>query len=117
MEGLRTQIRQTQRFINENPSTIVFSRNERTPDGAGGFIDSDGPEPLDPQVVRVVQQRRAVEVERRNSSGEMVNPTITLVCMPDLNVMRGDTFKWQDLPAEVVWITDLGYVKHAEVAI
>lgn len=117
MEPLTGKIRQTKHFIDQNPSTIVFGRNVKTEDGAGGFIDSDGPTPLDPQVVRVVQQRRAVEIERRNSSGEVVNPTITLVCMPSTDVVRGDTFKWQGLNAEVVWVTELGYVKHAEVAV
>lgn len=115
MEPLTARERQTKRFINENPSTIVFARNTKTPDGAGGFTEI--PTNLEPQVVRVVQQRRAIAIERRNSAGEVVNPTITLVCMPYTDVERDDTFKWEGLAAEVVWITDLGYVKHAEVAI
>ena len=115
MEPQTAKERQTKRFINENPTAVVFTRNVRAPDGAGGYTTT--PTDLDPQVVRVVQQRRAVAVERRNSSGEVVTPSITLVCAHDADVRRNDTFTWQDLPAEVVWVTDLGYVKHAEVAI
>lgn len=116
MEPQTAKERQTQRFINERPTDIEFIRGTRREDGAGGYIVTD-PAPLDPQTVRVVQQRSGSTVERRNSDGETVTPAITLVCMPGTDVVRGDTFTWQDLGAEVVWITDLGYVKHAEVAI
>lgn len=115
MEPNTVKVRQTERFIAENPTDLVLTRNTRASDGAGGFTTS--PTPLSSQVVRIVQQRTSAAVERRNISGEVVNPSVTLVCLPSVNVQRGDTFTWQGLSAEVVWRTDLGYVVHAEVVI
>lgn len=115
MEPTLTKERQTTRFINENPTELVLTRMTKTDDGAGGYLSE--PRDLEPQVVRVVQQRQPSNVERRNADGEVVRPTITLVCHPNTDVQRNDTFTWQGLLAEIVWVTDLVYVLHAEVAI
>jgi hypothetical protein len=107
--------RQTARFINDDPTTIVLQRNMKVEDGAGGYTTA--PTDLTPQVVKVSQQRSAQATERRNRSGEVVQPSIYLVMYWDADVQRDDTFVWQGLNCEVVWITDLKYVKHAEVAV
>jgi hypothetical protein len=105
--------RQTDRFIKDDPTTLVLTRNMRVSDGAGGYTTT--PTDLDPQVVKVVQTfPRATE--RRNQAGQVVTPSIYLVMYHDANVQNGDTFLWRGLDAEVVWITELDYVKHAEVA-
>lgn len=115
MSEYAVKVRNTKRFIDQNPSFITLMRGVDVPDGAGGSTET--PAPLEPQEMRVVQQARAVATERRNSAGEVVTPTITLVCMPDTDIKRGDEFTWEGLSAEVVWVTDLKYVKHGEVSI
>lgn len=116
MAELLTQRRRTTAFIADNPTSLVLVRGtNREDDGAGGWTTT--PNSLPAQVLRVVQQKQGSGVERRNSAGEEVSPTITLVCEYDADVKRNDTFTWQGLKAEVVWVTDLRYVKHAEVAI
>lgn len=115
MVDLLVNQRQTEDFIERNPSDVVLSREVRADDGAGGYTTTATP--LTSQRVRVVQQRQNSGTERRNQAGEVVRPAITLVMKHDADVQRGDTFDWQGLDAEVVWVTDLRYVKHAEVAI
>lgn len=113
MDVNQVKVRQTDRFIREDPSTVVLSRMTKNPDGAGGHTLA--PTPLEPQVVKVVKTfPRATE--RRNTAGEIVTPTIYLVMYPDANVQNGDTFTWNGLSGEVVWINDFGYILHAEVA-
>lgn len=112
-QGIR--LRQTRRFIASDPSSIVLGRNVQADDGAGGFTTTATAQRA--QVFKVVQKAQSDAVERRNMAGEVVRPAITLVCMPDANIQRGDTFTWEGLAAEVVWLTRLDYVLHAEVAL
>ena len=112
-----TMRRQTHQFIMDDPTTIEITRQTRVPDGAGGTVPDADPTPVEPQVVKVSQQRANSGVERRNADGEMVTPQIVLVCEWDADIKRDDTFVWNELDCEVVWVTDLGYVKHGEVAV
>lgn len=112
---LRVMREQTAHFINDDPTELVLHRNAKVDDGAGG--SSTTPTSLPPQTVKVSQQRESSQTERRNAAGEVVTPKIVLVMMWDADVQRDDTFEWDGLQCEVVWVTDLKYVKHAEVAI
>lgn len=115
MQGIVTLTKQTLRFIEENPSEIIFTRKTRVSDGAGGYTTT--PTPLDPQVVRVVEQNVAREVERRNVAGEVVRPALAVVAMPYADLSTGDTFPWQGRTAEVVYLTVLPYELIGEVGL
>lgn len=113
-EGTAVERKQTHEFILDNPTELIITRNVKVSDGAGGSTLS--PTPLDPQTVRMVPQVRATSVERRTVGGEVVSPDVNMVAEWDADLQVGDTFKYQNLHMEVVWVYDLGYEKMAEVA-
>lgn len=113
-QGISVLTEQTEQFIDENPTDLVLTRNTKVPDGAGGSTTS--PTDLDPQTVRVIPQSRLVSVERRTTAGAVVKPDMNLICMPDADVQRGDTFTYNGLKMQVVWVSVLSYEKIAEVA-
>lgn len=115
MQGENTLTKQTRRFIGENSVVVAFSREVRTPDGAGGY--TTGPAPVPAQVVRIVERESVAQVERRNVAGEVVRPAFNIIAMPDTDILRGDKFTWQGHRAEVVWITVLPYELICEVAL
>lgn len=115
MEGTTVLREQTKRFIDENPAEITFTRNTPTPDGAGG--ETDSALPLGKQVVRVIPQVSAQSTERRTVSGNMVTPDMKVLAEWDADLQRGDTFEWDDMPVEVIWVVVLPYEKTAEVAV
>jgi hypothetical protein len=114
-QGMRVLREQTEQFIGENPTSLVLTRSTRTEDGAGGWVNG-APTPLPAQRVRLVPQSASPGVERRTVSGEVVRPDLRIVGMPEFNVAVGDTFTWNTIRMEVVWVSDLGYEKIAEVA-
>lgn len=115
MEGIGVLREQTKRFIAENPIDIVFTRNVKTPDGAGGTTSA--PVSLEPQTVRVIQQASAQSSERRTVSGEMTTPDYKVLTEWDADIAMGDTFEWRNLDAEIVWIIDMPYERTAEIAV
>lgn len=115
MEGVGVLREQTERFIAENPSDIIFTRNTKVEDGMGGHTLD--PHPLDSQRVRIIQQVSAQATERRTVSGEMTTPDMKVLAAWDADLEMGDTFEWRDLPVEVIWIVELPYEKTAEVAV
>lgn len=114
MEEIPLLVEQTQQFINDNPTSLVFTRHTKTPDGAGGTTSTSAPLPA--QVVRIVQAsptRTSVGV--RNTEGEVTQPDANLICTLDVDVQIGDTFQWNGLSMKVVWVILLPYEKIAEV--
>lgn len=116
MSEINTLRRQTNQYIAFNPTTVVLTREVRTEDGAGGYTTA-GSTPLSPQVVRIIQQRESNATERRNRDGEVVRPSLVLLAAWDADVEVDDTFTWNGMRAEVVWVTDMGYEKSCEVAL
>lgn len=112
--GLNSLRRQTRMFIKDNPVDLVVERPNWQDDGAGGRINT-GATFLPAQEVRVVQQREGQHTERRLVGGEVVKPSLTVVCMWNADIQEGDYLEWRGNRIEVVWITDLHYVIHAEV--
>lgn len=115
MEGLGTLRAQTRHFINDLPTVVTFMRGSVTDDGAGGTTVAN-PVPVGPLTVKVTQQSESEAVERRNADGETVRPSLRLVAEWDADIAMGDTFAWNGLDCEVVWITALPYVKRCEVS-
>lgn len=112
IQGMSVEREQTKFFIDQNPYALTVHRNTRVPDGAGGYTETSADLPA--QTVRVVSQARTVAVQRRTVSGEVVIPDISIVAEWDADLQRGDTFTYQDLNMEIVWVSDLGYEKIAE---
>jgi len=97
----------TQMFIDERPVMITFTRSSKTADGQGGWTKT-GPTPLSPQQCRKVAQGRIADTtQRMTSDGALVIPTSVLIAMPDFDVQRYDTFLYDGLPHEVLWVTRL----------
>lgn len=115
MQGSGVLKQQTAQFIMESPSSLAFKRWTKVDDGAGGTTKTSVT--LSPQTVRVVQAKENSMVERRTISGEVVRPSLSVVCMPDANITAGDTFTWLGFSVEVVWLTNIGYEIIAEVAV
>lgn len=113
-QGLGVLRQQTKQFIDENPTAISLVRGVKVPDGAGGntFTTVD----LLPQTMRLIEQQENSTVERQTVGGKVVRPMLNLFCEYDADIQRGDQFTWQGMTVQVVWITDTGYAKTAEVA-
>jgi len=116
MQGEAVMRDQTKHFIDEDPTDIILTRNVKQEDGAGGYILTD-PALQPVQTFKVTQAVSAQDTERRTVAGEVVIPSIALVCEWDANIEIGDTFNWNDLLVEVVWLVRLPYVVTAEVAV
>lgn len=116
MQGVAVLREQTRRFIADLPTEVTLSRSVASDDGAGGTVYGP-PASLSPQTFKLTQQSESSATERRTSDGEVVRPTLRVVAEWDADIAIGDTFTWNGLPVEVVWITALPYEKLAEVAI
>lgn len=116
MQGQGVLVQQTEHFIDDNPTDIVFTRNTPASDGAGGHTTTSAA--LSAQKVRVIQGGpTAASVERQGLSGEVERPDWTICAMPDADLQRGDTFQYRGMNAEVIWIRDLGYELLADAAV
>lgn len=114
-QGISVEREQTEQFIDQNPISVTLSRNVRIDDGAGGGTVSSTP--LPPQKMRFVPQSRLVSVERRNVAGAKVKPDMNLIALWNADIQRGDTFTWQGMTMEVVWVNKIPYEIIAEVAV
>ncbi len=114
MQGTDVMRQQTQQFIKDNPTDLVITRRVRVSDGAGGFTTT--PTDLSPQEVRIVQQPANESIERRNSDGEVVRPVLKVLGRHDADFQMDDTFTWNGMRCEIVWVTVFPYEKVAEVA-
>lgn len=112
-QGMAVLREQTEQFIDQNPSMVTLTRYTKVADGAGGTRST--PTVLPPQKVRAITNRSAVSAERRTIGGVTVHPEVTLQCLWDANIERGDTFMVENVMMEVVWVSRLGYEKLAEV--
>jgi hypothetical protein len=115
MEGVAILREQTKRFIDENPTDVVFTHNTPVSDGMGGHTTT--PTPVPAQTVRIIQAVSAQSSERRTVSGEMTTPDMKVLAEWDADIEMGDTFEWRNLPVEVIWVVELPYEKTAEVAV
>lgn len=115
MQGHGVLLQQTEQFINDNPTDVVFTRHTKVSDGAGGSTTTSTP--LSAQTVRIVQAGPSGSVERQNQEGTVDRPDLTIVAMPDADLQRGDTFTWQSMNAQVTWVRTLDYELLADVAV
>lgn len=114
-QGMGVLRRQTTYFIEQNPTDLVLSREVKADDGAGGSTTTATD--LEVQTVRLVRPAPTTAVERRTIGGEMVKPTLSVVGEYDSDMRRGDTFTYQGLDMEIVWVNDMGYEKVGEAAV
>jgi hypothetical protein len=104
---------QTKQYIEQNPKEIVLTRYVKVADGAGGTRTNSSVLPS--QTMRAITNRSAVSAERRTVGGVTVVPEVTLQGLWTADIRRGDTFMLDGVLMEVVWVSDLGYEKLAEV--
>jgi hypothetical protein len=92
-------ILQTEAFIEYRPSDIVFRRKTLVDDGAGGKKPS-GEGLVDAQRVRVVRMQNLQT--RILTDGRTLSVHMNVVGKPDLDVLEGDTFDYNDREFEVI---------------
>lgn len=101
---LRVLRRNTQAFIDADPTEVVLHRPTRTNTGTGGTRPS-GWAPQTVQTMRLLPQGGGTSTERQLPDGKVVRPTWVLLGTYDANMLRGDAF---DLPdgsvGEVVYV-------------
>lgn len=111
---------QIQAFIDQDSSEVVIIRTEKVDDGAGGKI-RQGPEPLDPQTMRLTRLTRTRgDAPRVSADGNVVDPTWTLTARPGADIKRGDETTVNDHKLEIVfvsnepsWVVNAECVEHA----
>lgn len=87
---LEAQRRQTDAFIKADHVDVILWRQEKVPNGSGGFVLSPA-QPLPPQQFHLVPQNRQLE-ERQTLDGAVVRPDSVLIGYYDADIRRGDWF-------------------------
>lgn len=101
----RLHLRQTQRFIDENPTEALVTRSKKVSDGMGGWT-WEHPSPLSPQIVRKVARTQLSSVTTRvTADGRTVVPTFIVIAMPDQDFLVGDDIAMDGLQYEAVYIS------------
>jgi len=97
----------TQMFIDQRPIDVVLQRSAKVSDGQGGWTKTPLTT-LPPQRVRKVATARLADLTARTTEdGAVVVPTAYLVCMPDVDIQRYDTFELAGILHEVLYVTRL----------
>lgn len=112
--GTSVMRKQTRDFIAANPLSVILSRADSVPDGAGGLTT---PLPMNRpvQIMRVIQQGTEMPV-RRSVDGEELQPEFVLLGEHDADIRRGDWFFINGIKYEVFWVRpDRRYETWAEV--
>lgn len=106
--GLGVLIRQTSRYIDENPSEVVVLRSTGTADGAGGTV-AGTEAPVGPaQTMRLVPSGIMNEMEIRTVDGEVLKTAYSILAMPDADLKDGDAFMLDDVRYEVASCVGIG---------
>lgn len=92
----------TREFILHDPEDLVFLRNVRTSDGAGGFVET-ADAPLATQTGRMIPQSDKVP-ELTASDGRSARPEWVLLMEPDADMKRYDRFTWRNILWEIAQI-------------
>jgi hypothetical protein len=92
----------TKTFMDAEPLDVAFSRRPLVSDGSGGKVRGTA-------VVLAVQRIRLVAANtqlpiRQSADGREVQPVFSLVAMPDLDVVNGDTFSYGGVRYEVLFV-------------
>jgi hypothetical protein len=104
-QALPIHLKQTAKFVDENPQDIVFNRETKVADGMGGWR-KNATAALPPQTMRMVAQERVGSVTTRTTpDGRIVTPTFKLVGVPPIDVQALDTFSIGDDDYEVVYVS------------
>lgn len=113
---LKAQRRQTDAFIKANPTSVILSRAESVPNGAGGFRQG-APSALTPQEFRFIEPGASYgQGEAQLLDGEMVRVDWILLGRYDADLKRGDWFYKDGIKYEVVTVRSTGnYEVKAEV--
>lgn len=82
--------KQTEKFIQENPSQITLLRETRIPNGKGGYTTTRAPQAS--QTFRIVPQQPGSAA--RTMDGDKVAPTFVLIGRWNADVNNNDVFEW-----------------------
>lgn len=89
----RYHLRLTEAFINERPVDVILMRPVVVEDFSGGYVSS-GSSPLPSQTVRKVASPFVRDAAARViTDGDQNRPSFTLIGMPDVDILKDDTFE------------------------
>lgn len=101
---LRVNRKNTEHFINEDPSTFVVTRGgEKVPDGAGGWTVPPG-DPVGNLTGRLVPA--GGRIQSRNIDGEEIQPSYVLITTWDADVKMSDVLVKSDRNYEVLFVRE-----------
>jgi hypothetical protein len=113
MSELAIQVTNTKAFIDADPVTLTFQREEYSDDGAGGKVKSSSPATIvmdnETKICRLIPQgreRTSTSVVTQTTNGQLDRPSYILLGMPELGplLQRKDFFSWEDDTWEIVSI-------------
>lgn len=93
----------TAAFVAADAFSCVLTREQRVPDGEGGYTTV--PTPVDAQWLRLVPLQDATQ-DRRDSTGSVVSPGYMLVGEHTADIQRFDTFTKDGRRYEVVFVLE-----------
>jgi hypothetical protein len=88
----RAQARNTERFISDNPSSVVIDRRKRTKTAAGGFV-WEHEDFLMAQTVRIIRSgNKGDSIKRTTPDGRVLVVSAKGMAMPGADIQEGDLF-------------------------
>lgn len=97
------QRRITAAFVDADRFSCVLTREQRVPDGEGGYTTQVAP--IDAQWLRLVPLQDATQ-DRTDSTGNVVSPGYMLVGRHTNDIKRGDVFAKEGRTYEVVFVVE-----------
>ena len=93
----------TAAFVDADRFSCTLTREERVPDGEGGYTTVISP--VDAQWLRMVPLQDATQ-DRTDATGNVVTPGYMLVGRYSNDIQRGDTFLKEGRQYEVVFVLE-----------
>lgn len=93
----------TAAFVAADRFSCVLTREQRVPDGEGGYTTE--PAPVDAQWLRLVPLQDATQ-DRTDATGNVVTPGYMLIGRYSADIQRGDEFTKEGRRYEVVFVLE-----------
>lgn len=100
---LAAQRRITAAFVDADRFSCVLTREQRVPDGEGGYTTEVAP--IDAQWLRLVPLQDGTQ-DRTDNAGNVISPGYMLVGRYTADIKRGDVFTKEGRTYEVVFVQE-----------
>ena len=121
MSELSVNRKNTKAFIDADPVIVALERRLRQSDGEGGWTRAEEPEPIDPQVFRLIPQSDTMPTIQ-TVDGFQRTPGFVLLGVYDANMQNGDYFSIDGTEYQIVspvrpLHTERAYERKGDVAL